>query len=182
MDKPLVWIDCEMTGLNHETDKIIEISCFLTNGKLEFLEPYGFTRVVHCDDAKLDGMDDWCKNTHGKSGLIEKVRASTNTTESVQAELMKYLKALTGPKMGVLAGNSVHVDRLFLLKQFPELVNYLHYRIVDVSTIKEIGYRQNPKLMSKVPPKALNHTAKDDILESINELKWYYKNYFVKPE
>lgn len=171
-----------MTGLNHRTDKIIEISCFVTDSKLEFLEPYGLTRVIHCDDAKLDAMDEWCQRTHGNSGLIEKVRNSTNTTDSVEEELMKYLSSLVPPGVGVLAGNSVHVDRLFLLREFPRVVDFLHYRIVDVSSIKEIGMRHNPALVKNVPKKKFTHTAKEDILESIAELKWYCNNYFVQPK
>lgn len=182
MSAPLVWIDCEMTGLNTRSDKILEISCFVTDGKLNLLELNGFTRVLHVPQSKLDGMDEWCQKTHGGSGLIKKVQESTNTAPGVQTELLKYLKGFVQPKTGVLAGNSVHMDRIFLMNEFPELVDFLHYRIVDVSTIKEVGYRHNPELMLKVPPKKMTHTAKEDILESIEELRWYYGNYLKGPD
>lgn len=177
MTAPLVWIDCEMTGLNPKTDRILEISCFVTNGKLDLLEPNGFTRVLNVPQSKLDGMDAWCQKTHGESGLIAKVQQSTDTAPKVQAELMQYLKPMVSPKQGVLAGNSIHMDKMFLMNEFPELIDYLHYRLVDVSSIKEVGYRHNPELMQQVPQKKFTHTAREDILESIEELRWYYKNY-----
>lgn len=171
-----------MTGLDHTSDSIIEISCFLTDNKLDLLDPEGFSRVIHCPKEKLDQMDEWCTKTHTNSGLIDKVLASHHTAESVQEELLKYIKAHAGPKKGILAGNSVHVDRLFLMREFPEVSDYLHYRIVDVSSLKEIGIRHNPQLISQLPPKKMKHTAKEDILESIEELRWYYSNYLVQPK
>lgn len=177
-----MWIDCEMTGLNHQTDNIIELSCFLTNSKLDLLEPEGFSRVIHCPKEKLDQMDEWCTKTHTNSGLVDKVLASRHTAESVQEELLKYIKRFAEPKKGVLAGNSVHVDKLFLMREFPEVNDYLHYRIVDVSSLKEIGIRHNPQLVRQHPPKKMKHTAREDILESIDELRWYYNNYLIPPK
>lgn len=179
---PLVWIDCEMTGLDPRTDKIMEICCFVTDGNLTLLEPNGYESVIHCSQEKLDNMSDWCKNTHGKSGLTRKVLESQKTSSAVEAELLQYLKPLVKPKMGVLAGNSVHMDRVFLMNEFPHLTDFLHYRLVDVSSVKEIGYRHNPALMREVPKKKLAHTAREDILESIAELRWYMDNYLVPPK
>lgn len=114
--------------------------------------------------------------------MTEKVIKSTNTLAEVEEKLFKYLSEHIGrSNRGVLAGNSVHIDRIFLTKEFPKVINYLHYRQVDVSTIREVGNRHNPELMSKVPEKKHNHTARDDILESIDELRWYYKNYLIAP-
>lgn len=179
---PLVWIDCEMTGLDPKTDKIIEICCFVTDGKLALLEPNGYQSVIHCSQEKLESMSDWCKNTHGRSGLTRKVLESQKAAPQVETELLQYLKPLVKPKMGVLAGNSVHMDRIFLMNEFPKLTDFLHYRLVDVSSIKEIGYRHNPELMRQVPKKKLAHTAKEDILESIAELRWYMDNYLIPPK
>lgn len=180
MPGPLVWIDCEMTGLNHQTDNIIEICCLLTDAKLDLIERNGFERVIHVPKEKLDGMDEWCQTTHSKTGLIQKVLDSTNTAPQVESELLDYLKKHMSQREGILAGNSVHVDRLFLLREFPKVTDFLHYRLIDVSSIKEIGYRHNPMLMEKVPKKSLNHSARSDILESIQELKWYYDNYLTR--
>lgn len=171
-----------MTGLNHNTDSIIEICCLLTDEKLDLVEPEGFERVIHVPKSRLDMMDEWCQTTHAKTGLIDKVLASTNTASQVESELLEYLQKHMKEREGVLAGNTVHMDRLFLLREYPKVTDFLHYRIVDVSSVKEIGYRQNPALMKQVPRKKLNHSARSDILESISELKWYYSNYFKAPE
>lgn len=118
-----------------------------------------------------------------KSGLTKKVLESTNSLEQVNKDLLAYVKKhVPEARTGILAGNSVHQDKMFLCREFPELVDYLNYRIVDVSTIKEVGYRHNPNLMAMVPKKTFAHTARSDILESIQELKWYYEHYFVKPD
>lgn len=117
-----------------------------------------------------------------QSGLTQKVLESTNTREEVEANLLKYLEKNIGRRnYGMLAGNSVHQDRIFMVREFPKVIDYLHYRQVDVSSIKEVGKRHNPKLMMQLPQKTMAHTAKSDILESINELKWYYDNYLIKP-
>lgn len=118
-----------------------------------------------------------------KSGLTEKVLKSTNTLASVEESFLAYLEKHVGKKgAGVLAGNSVHQDRYFMLREFPKVIDYLHYRQIDVSSIKEVGKRHNPRLMMDLPLKKQTHTARSDIEESIAELKWYYQNYLVEPK
>ncbi len=185
--KPLVWIDCEMTGLDHVNDEIIEICCIVTDGKLKNLDTETkeqcYESVVHCPKEKLDAMDQWCLDHHGSSGLMDKVLASKKTKEQVEEELLNYLqKWIPEKRVGILAGNSVHMDRLFMLKDFPRVVQYLHYRIVDVSSIMEVARRHNPSLTAVVPKKEAAHTAKSDILESISQLQWYMDHYLKSEE
>lgn len=166
-----------MTGLDHQNDHILEVCCLLTNANLELLEPEGFESVIHVPSPRLDQMDDWCKTTHARTGLTDRVAASTTTAAEAESGLLAYLEKHMAKGEGVLAGNSVHVDRLFLLREFPKVTDFLHYRLVDVSSIKEVGMRHNPELMRTMPRKKLDHSARSDILESIGELKWYYNNY-----
>ncbi|KAK9368172.1 ribonuclease H-like domain-containing protein [Lipomyces kononenkoae] len=177
---PMVWIDCEMTGLDVYNDRIIEIACFVTDGDLNVVEPNGFEQVISCPDKILESMDEWCIKHHGESGLIAKVRASTTSTMDAEIKLLNYLKnecGLTEPRTGMLSGNSVHMDKEFLRREMPQLINFLHYRIIDVSTLKELARRRNPTLKKNAPVKKYNHTAKSDILESIGELRYYYDNW-----
>ncbi|AQZ19105.1 REX2 (YLR059C) [Zygosaccharomyces parabailii] len=181
--KPLVWIDCEMTGLDHTHDRIIEICCIITDGHLKVIDNNCFESVVHCDKEVMDKMNPWCLEHHGASGLIEKVLASSKTKEEVEDELLHFIKRyVPEQRTGLLAGNSVHMDRLFMLKDFPKVLQHLHYRIVDVSTIMEVSFRHNPALASQQPKKVQAHTARQDILESIQQLQWYVDNYFKPPE
>ncbi|ANB12955.1 Rex2p [Sugiyamaella lignohabitans] len=130
----------------------------------------------------MDKMNDWCIEHHGKSGLTNRVLESSKTLEEVENELLEYIKTyVKAPGKGVLAGNSIHQDRMFLRREFPKFIDYLHYRQVDVSTIKEVGYRHNPDLMAQLPQKRYGHTARSDIEDSIAELKWYYENYLIPP-
>lgn len=182
--RPLIWIDCEMTGLDVlGDDVIIEICCIITDEQLNVLggdKDDVFETTVYCPKLKLDAMDEWCTTTHTKSGLIDKVLAHPeSTTDKVETDLLQYIqKYVTKPRMGVLAGNSIHMDKFFMMKQFPKVIEYLHYRVVDVSTIMEFGQRHAPELMSYGPSKKGAHTAKSDILESIEQLKWYRLYYF----
>ncbi|KAG5419505.1 rex2 [Candida metapsilosis] len=182
--RPLIWIDCEMTGLDVlGDDVIIEICCIITDEQLNVLggdKDDVFETTVYCPKSKLDAMDEWCTTTHTKSGLIDKVLAHPeSTTDKVETDLLQYIqKYVTKPRMGVLAGNSIHMDKFFMMKQFPKVIEYLHYRVVDVSTIMEFGQRHAPELMSYGPSKKGAHTAKSDILESIEQLKWYRSYYF----
>ncbi|CCE62681.1 hypothetical protein TPHA_0D00370 [Tetrapisispora phaffii CBS 4417] len=182
---PLVWIDCEMTGLDHLNDHIIEICCIITDGDLNIVkdpvtgEDNVYESVVHYGKDVMSKMNEWCIQQHGSSGLTDQVLKSEKTLASVQQEIQDFLvKYIPEQRVGLLAGNSVHVDRLFLLREFPKLVEHLHYRIVDVSSIMEMCKRHNPELQSVVPPKQGAHTAKSDIIESINQLKWYKEHYF----
>lgn len=179
--RPLVWIDCEMTGLDVlGDDVIIEICCIITDEQLNIVGDREFETTVYCPKEKLDAMDEWCTTTHTKSGLIDKVLANPEaTTDEVELQLLQYIQRyVTKPRIGVLAGNSIHMDKFFMMKQFPKVVEYLHYRVVDVSTIMEFGQRHAPKLMEFGPSKKGAHTAKADILESIEQLKWYRQHYF----
>lgn len=179
LHKPLVWIDCEMTGLNVQTDHIIEICCIITDSNLNIVDPEGYESTVYVPKKVLDNMNEWCVNQHGQSGLTAKVLAHPEQTlAKVEAELLDYIQSwIPEPRTSLLAGNSVHMDKFFMMKEFPSVIEHLHYRLVDVSTIMEVGFRHNPQLMKMFPKKQGNHTAKLDILESINQLRWYRDNY-----
>ncbi|KAK9460117.1 ribonuclease H-like domain-containing protein [Lipomyces oligophaga] len=178
---PLVWIDCEMTGLDLKRDLVIEIACFVTDSNLKLVDQDGFERVVSCPKEILDCMNEWCVEHHGQSGLTDKVLASTATLAQVEEELIEYLRVKCGVDegKGVLTGNSVHMDKEFLRKDMPKLIDYLHYRIVDVSTIKELAKRRDFHIYANAPKKQYNHTAKSDILESIEELQYYYDTWLL---
>ncbi|CDO56863.1 hypothetical protein DV495_000982 [Geotrichum candidum] len=182
-DAPLVWVDCEMTGLDSQKDNIIEICCLITDGNLDLIEPEGFEAVIHYPQERMDDMNEWCVQHHGDSGLTAKVVNSTNTLEDVEARLLEYIKKyVPKPRTGLLAGNSIHQDRIFMVREFPKVIEYLNYRQIDVSSFKEIAKRVNPRLLMGLPEKKYDHTARADIEESIKELKWYYENFFVLPE
>ncbi|KAL1968351.1 hypothetical protein VTN77DRAFT_1880 [Rasamsonia byssochlamydoides] len=178
---PLVWIDCEMTGLDPETDQILQICCFITDAQLQLLEPNGFEVVIHHPQSTLDAMSQWCIDTHGRSGLTAAVLASTTTPSTAAAELLAYIKRFVPePRTALLAGNSVHADRAFLSKgPYAQVLEWLHYRILDVSTIKEAVRRWgSDELLQNAPPKREVHLAKDDILESIEEMRYYRDRLF----
>ncbi|KAF8633437.1 hypothetical protein AX17_004607 [Amanita inopinata Kibby_2008] len=176
-DGPLVWVDCEMTGLDLRRDRLLEIAVVITNGNLDRVDE-GLNFVIHTDRQVLDNMNDWCKNQHGKSGLTQACLDSPHTLEQVSTQVLYYIKKwIPERNIAQLAGNSVHVDRTFLAQEMPQVVDWLHYRIVDVSSIKELVRRWYP---TQVAPKSTesSHRALDDILGSINELKWYKQNVF----
>ena len=168
---PLVWIDMEMSGLVPERDRILEVAMVVTDADLAtVLEAPVF--VVHQDDAVLDAMDAWNKSTHGKSGLVDKVRASTLTEGEAESRLLELLKPIVASGVAPLAGNTVHQDRRFMARYMPALDAYLHYRIVDVSTLKELARRWNPVAMQGLAKEG-KHEALADVHESIAELKHY---------
>ncbi|EFJ43019.1 hypothetical protein VOLCADRAFT_66302 [Volvox carteri f. nagariensis] len=177
---PLVWVDLEMTGLDIERDTIIEVACIITDGDLKH-EVLGPATAIHADDDVLDNMNAWCKEHHGKSGLTQRVRETHVTMAQAEDELLAFISGHTTENMAQLAGNSIHVDRMFLLKYMPRVVAYLNYRIVDVSSIKELARRWYPKAYKNAPRKKLAHTALSDIRESIEELKYYRKTVFRTP-
>ncbi|CDO95741.1 unnamed protein product [Kluyveromyces dobzhanskii CBS 2104] len=182
LKQPIVWIDCEMTGLDHVNDKIIEICCIITDGQLNVVDENGYESVIHCEKSVMDNMNEWCVNQHGLSGLTQKVLDSEKTREQVEEELLSYIKKyIPDQRKGVLAGNSVHMDRLFMLKEFPKVIDHLFYRIIDVSSIMEVARRHNPQLASVSYQKTAAHTAKADILESIDQLK-FYETHYLKSE
>ncbi|ODV59735.1 Rex2p, partial [Ascoidea rubescens DSM 1968] len=177
--KPIVWIDCEMTGLDIQVDHIIEICCLITDENLNIIDLNGYENVINFPLDTLIKMNDWCKEHHTKSGLVKKILNSNKNTTQVQSELLSYIQKFVLKKnKALLAGNSVHMDRLFMLKEFDNVIDYLHYRIIDVSSIMEVGKRHNPMLLKLEPRKNKQHTAKADILESIQQLKWYTQFYF----
>ncbi|GIL64900.1 hypothetical protein Vafri_18738 [Volvox africanus] len=177
---PLVWVDLEMTGLDVERDTIIEVACIITDGDLSN-EVLGPDTAIHADDSVLDAMNEWCKEHHGKSGLTQRVRESRVTMAEAEEALLAFISEHTCENMAQLAGSSVHVDRMFMLKHMPRVVAYLNYRIVDVSSIKELARRWFPKAYRSAPRKKLAHTALSDIRESIEELRYYRKAVFKTP-
>ncbi|KAI8249403.1 Oligoribonuclease [Colletotrichum sp. SAR 10_98] len=180
-DGPLVWIDCEMTGLDPDKEEIIEIFCIITTGNLEVVDPEGWGCVVHQSEERMAQMDDWCTKTHGNSGLTAAVIKSTTTPEQAADELLAYVKRHVPEKRtALLAGNSVHADRSFLVKEpYRKVMDHLHYRILDVSSIKEAAKRWAPtQVLDNVPVKQGLHQAKEDILESIAEAKYYREAIF----
>lgn len=176
-DKNLVWLDCEMTGLDPEVDRIIEIAVIVTGSDLE-TRVEGPVLVVHQSEAQLDKMDDWNKKTHGKSGLIDKVKASSLTEEQAQEQVLAFLRQYVPANKVPLCGNSISQDRRFLVKYMPKLEAFFHYRNLDVSTLKELCKRWRPEVYAALT-KHRRHTALADVHESIDELE-YYRAHFLK--
>lgn len=174
---PLVWIDLEMTGLELEKDTIIEIAVLVSDGKLQTVHEGPEIAIHHPDDV-LDNMNEWCIEHHGKSGLTQRCKDSTISLAAAEQQVLEFIQQHVQPQAAQLAGNSIHVDRMFLSKYMPKLVQYLHYRIVDVSTVKELCRRWYPDVYKRAPRKALSHTAMSDIRESLEELKYYKKHLF----
>ncbi len=175
----LVWIDCEMTGLDLVGDKLIEVAVVVTDSQLNVLDP-GLDVIIHAEDADLAGMADVVTEMHARSGLTEEVRASTVTLEEAQAQVLAYVKRFVPERRTApLCGNSIGTDRGFLARDMPELDDHLHYRMIDVSSIKELSRRWFPRVYFAQPPKGLAHRALADILESIRELAYYRQTLFV---
>ena len=172
----LVWIDLEMTGLSPFTDRIIEIAVVVTDPLLT-VRIEGPVFAIHQSDAVLDGMDNWNKGTHGKSGLIDRVRASTTDEAAAQVQLIAWLKQYVAKGKSPMCGNSICQDRRFMAKDMALLEDYFHYRNVDVSTLKELARRWKPAVLAGFK-KAQAHTALADIHESIDELV-HYRQHFL---
>lgn len=173
----LVWVDMEMTGLEPDTDRIIEVAMVVTDMHLNVLAE-GPVVVVHQSDAVLDGMDNWNKGTHGRSGLIDKVKASTTSEAQAEEELIAFMKQWVPKGKAPMCGNTIGQDRRFMVRYMPKLEAYFHYRNIDVSTLKELGKRWNPAMVAGFKKHQM-HTALADIIESIEELK-YYREHFIK--
>ena len=171
---PLVWIDMEMSGLVPDRDRILEVAMVITDAELNTLAEAP-VYVLHQPDEVLEAMDAWNKSTHGKSGLVDKVRASTFTEEEVQSRLIEFLKPIVASGQAPLAGNTVHQDRRFMARYMPAFEAYLHYRIVDVSTLKELARRWWPEAMQGLAKEG-RHEALADVYESIAELRHYRRN------
>ncbi|HSR68852.1 MAG TPA: oligoribonuclease [Acidobacteriota bacterium] len=174
----LVWMDLEMTGLDPDKERIIEMVTLVTDAQLNIVAR-GPELVIHQSDRLLAAMDDWNQRHHAQSGLIERVRASTLSEGEAERRTLDFLTPLCQPRSAPLAGNSVHHDRRFLARYMPRLEQFLHYRNVDVSTVKELAARWYPDIFSQAPEKSKNHRALDDLLESIEELKFYRRNIFA---
>ncbi|MFN8088833.1 MAG: oligoribonuclease [Mycobacterium sp.] len=179
MRDELVWIDCEMTGLNLESDRLIEIAALVTDADLNILGD-GIDVVIHADDESLDGMVEVVTQMHTRSGLINEVRASAIDVPTAEQMVMDYIRTyVRQAKTAPLAGNSIATDRGFIARDMPALDNYLHYRMIDVSSIKELCRRWYPRIYYGQPDKGLAHRALADIHESIQELKYYRHTAFV---
>jgi oligoribonuclease len=173
----LIWLDMEMTGLQPLTDRILEIAVVVTDNLLEVLAE-GPTIAIHQSDETLEGMDAWNQKMHGRSGLIERVQASTYTEEQASAEILTFLQHYVPAGKSPLCGNSICQDRRFMAKWMPELEAFFHYRHLDVSTLKELCKRWRPSV-AKGFTKEARHTALADVYESIDELR-YYRTHFLR--
>jgi oligoribonuclease len=176
-DQNLVWLDCEMTGLNPEVDRIIEIAVVVTGPNLE-PRVEGPVFAVHQSDEQLDKMDAWNKGTHGKSGLIDRVKASTITEAEAEEQLIAFLERFVPKNTSPMCGNTIGQDRRFLVKYMPKLEAFFHYRNLDVSTLKELARRWRPEVCSGFK-KQQAHTALADVHESIDELA-HYRTHFLR--
>lgn len=179
MTENLVWIDCEMTGLDPQRDCLVEIAVVVTNSDLELLHP-GLDIIIKPRPDSLAGMNDFVRNMHTASGLINEFDGGVSVEEAEEKVLEYISQWVTTDKSAPLAGNSIGTDRMFLNRYMPNLDSYLHYRNIDVSSIKELTRRWFPSVYFKVPKKDSGHRALADILESINELRFYRKVVFVE--
>ncbi|KAM6983856.1 small fragment nuclease [Tautogolabrus adspersus] len=183
MSQRMVWVDLEMTGLDIEKDQIIEMACIITDSDLKIVAE-GPNLIIKQPDKLLDGMSEWCQEHHGKSGLTQAVRDSKISLEQAEYEFLSFIRLHTPPGQCPLAGNSVHADKRFLDKYMPQFMYHLHYRIIDVSTIKELcrpvftSVRWFPEDYKMAPQKKATHRALDDIQESIKELQFYRAHIF----
>ncbi len=178
-DQNLIWLDCEMTGLEPDVERIIEIAVIVTGPNLE-PRVEGPVLVIHQSNEQLDKMDAWNKGTHGKSGLIDKVKASTLNEDVAQEQLIAFLSQYVPKGGSPMCGNSIGQDRRFLVKYMPKLEAFFHYRNLDVSTLKELSKRWRPSVYSSFK-KQQSHTALADVHESIDELI-HYREHFLKLE
>ena len=176
-DLNLVWLDCEMSGLDPERERLLEIAVVITGPDLT-PRVEGPVLVIHQSDALLNGMDAWNKGTHGKSGLIDKVKASTTTEAEAEQQILTFLKKYVPKNASPLCGNTISQDRRFLVKFMPKLEAYFHYRNLDVSTLKELSRRWKPEVYSAFK-KQQRHTALADVHESIDELA-HYREHFIR--
>ena len=176
-DQNLIWLDCEMTGLKPDTDRLIEIAIVITGPNLT-PRVEGPVLAIHQSDAALDAMDAWNKGTHGRSGLINRVKASATTEADAEAQIIEFIRKYVPKGASPMCGNSIGQDRRFLVKYMPRLEAYFHYRNLDVSTLKELAKRWRPEVC-KAFKKHQRHTALADVHESIDELV-HYREHFLR--
>jgi len=171
----LIWIDLEMTGLDPKKDSIVEIATIITDGNLNIIAE-GPDLVIHQNETVLENMTDWCKEHFAESGLLEAIKKSQVSLEEAEDQTLRFIMKHCSSKTALLAGNSVHIDREFLSTYMPKIINFTHYRVIDVTTIKELALRWYPNLPTfhKIEP----HRSHDDLVESINELKYYKEKAF----
>lgn len=180
-EKNLIWLDCEMTGLDFDNDVILEVACVVTDAQLEVIAE-GPSLVIHHSDTVLETMNHWCIKQHGKSGLTLAVQQSTTTLQEAEEQLLEFLSRYCFPNVSPLCGSSIWVDRVFLMKDLPKVSAFTHYRNVDVATIKELAARWYKFDIKKELPKKETHRALADVYDSINELKFYRQRFFVVAE
>jgi oligoribonuclease len=173
----LIWVDMEMTGLNPDSDRIIEVALVITDSQLNTIAE-GPVLVVHQPDAVLDSMDKWNKSTHSKSGLIGKIKASRLSEPDVEAQMLEFLKQHVPAGVSPMCGNSICQDRRFMVRTMPQLEAYFHYRNLDVSTLKELAKRWKPEIAAGFT-KDSKHEALSDIYDSIAELKHYRQHFII---
>ena len=173
----LIWLDLEMTGLDPATDVIIEIASLITDSDLNILAE-GPMLAIRTPEDKLAGMDEWCTRTHTSSGLVDRIRASTVSLQEAEAQTIAFLEPWIPKGASPLCGNSIAHDRRFVRRYMPEFESWLHYRNIDVSSIKELVRRWYPESV-RAPAKKGHHLALDDIRESVEELRWYRANVFI---
>ena len=175
----LAWLDMEMTGLDPANDRIIEVAIVITNSELEILAQ-SEALAVHQSDERLAAMDNWNKSTHARSGLIDRVKASTMDEATVEAEMLRFLKAWVPANASPMCGNSICQDRRFMANYMPSLEAHFHYRNLDVSTLKELCKRWQPTI-ARAFNKRGAHTALADIIESIDEMRHYRDHFLIMP-
>ncbi|OQV21558.1 Oligoribonuclease, mitochondrial [Hypsibius exemplaris] len=173
----IIWVDLEMSGLEPETQTIVEMACVITDGQLNVIAESP-NLIINHPEVVLKDMSDWCKDSFGKSGLLAEICESKTSLSQAEEIMLAFVRAHTNAKTSPLAGNSVHMDRLFLRKYMPSFTEHLHYRIMDVSSVKEMVRRWYPEVLTQMPPKKEAHRAMSDIKESIAELQWYRQNVF----
>lgn len=177
----IVWMDMEMSGLDPDKDRILEVAVLVTDGELSVVAE-GPSLILHQPDEVLEAMDEWNTKHHGQSGLTQRVRESTVDEAQASAAILDFLSEHTQKRKAPLAGNSIHQDRRFVARYLPEVEDWLHYRNVDVSTVKELARRWHPKQYAGRPTKKGSHRAMDDLMESIAELQYYRKMLFLPQE
>ncbi|HKY69837.1 MAG TPA: oligoribonuclease [Gammaproteobacteria bacterium] len=172
----LVWIDCEMTGLDPEKEQLIEIAVLVSDSNLNIIAE-GPSLAIHQPEEILNNMNEWCTNQHTHSGLVERVRKSKITVQDAQNQVLAFIQQYVKPNQSPLCGNTIGQDRRFLARYMPKLEGYFHYRNLDVSTVKELARRWAPDVFNAIQKKSL-HLAMDDIKESLEELRFYRDHFF----